>query len=1416
MAGLDSLNRNSNIPHFDNGGGVGSDPIADAFNAAYAAAVAEGQSTTPGGGGTSSGGGGGGGGGGFDAGYYLAANPDVAQNWAGDAYSHYVQYGQNEGRSPTAPSNWGGGGFSPSDTLNIASPYFNPQAYIEAGGGTWNAPSYATQNDISGLYQSILGREADPEGLAYWTQQANLGAPLSAIESAFRSSPEFIGMSPSSGGITNLAPTQVGGGFTSSGVPYENISQGVLGTLADTSLSAKEQADKIYSVAQQYNVSAQDIANALGVPLQQVEGYFQNRVDYPIVQAYEAYLGREPDLEGLRYWRSELEKGKSDQQIASEIARSPESRDLRAAELAGLFADRFDESFLDAVTKEKMDKFVDIYSNIDTKQQYTAPVSQNQFDADYYLKSNPDVARSQYAGDPYQHYIDSGFREGRAPNATGPGLMTADQRYEQVLREAALDPELGAAIKAKDPMLYQTLTPLARDPNQQKTTERIRYGEYGLVNVGGKDIPILNAKAVDAFFGNELSGTMQDFSHHRGNYTGNLGWTSNSVSNQIAKGADALGVTKYTSDVYGTQYAGLEEAAKQLNINPNQFQDKFVEQQSVDEFGNPVTTQQVITAQDQLYDAVSNAAKDIYRVTMDSLTPGKAVEGGAQSFNTVFYQKAGDKLIPITAPQEHGGMQNVAVYRPKDYGFGYYAQGPAFVGAAALSMMAGDPTLGLATRIGSALLPTAAAGAIGATGVGIVGSTVLGSAIGTLSAAGAGGNIEKGALTGGVAGLVASGMKPIMSSGPMQTATAKMSEAMGGAFSQAQLNNVVGASLASTLASATSGANGNQILDAFKNSLISSGVSEKATQFAVAGAKEVFGDDPKNIARTAAATRLVTRTATNAALRGATPEQIQASVISAVVQGAGQIAGAGTQKPTTTQKTEVDGLTQGQRDILLASGSTATDVLPTATEEAIRMISGGGFDRSAYDAAIAAGYSDAEARAYAGGTGNIEITGVGVNPDEKLDFFVPDPYAVLPDVYDVLSKSGNRDAQGGFTGQGATFVRGLPAVVIDAIIKDPSAPKEVKKEAEKAKEEASKKPAAGTEGGGGGGSPEQQKETLIKNAKESAKAAAGNENAEIVVAVSLVDGLIGAGSSITEAIKSAASATGVSQEKISAALSGGSGQGTGTGAGTGTGQGPSTGSGTGGGEGAGTGTGVGDGTGSGTTGTGTGTTGTGTGSGTGGMGTGGGGPGGVRIPRIPPIPRIVARRQVDAETDDYIKNLLAGLTGKMDYTLSGLPNLKSQMSEIPKFADGGSAYNPYAVDKSGSLTPNLTKARLDYILTGLPGNLIGKAEGGSIQEHRPEFFSEGGLGSIENRYVTGNGDGTSDSIPAMLANGEFVIPADVVSSLGNGSNDAGAEILDEFLKTIREHKRAADAKHLPPDSKGPLGYLLDAKRKVKA
>ena len=95
------------------------------------------------------------------------------------------------------------------------------------------------------------------------------------------------------------------------------------------------------------------------------------------------------------------------------------------------------------------------------------------------------------------------------------------------------------------------------------------------------------------------------------------------------------------------------------------------------------------------------------------------------------------------------------------------------------------------------------------------------------------------------------------------------------------------------------------------------------------------------------------------------------------------------------------------------------------------------------------------------------------------------------------------------------------------------------------------------------------------------------------------------------------------------------------------------------------------------------------------------------------------------------------------------------------------------------------------------------AEGGEA-EHIPEFYSEGGL---QHTFVRGGGTGTSDSVPAMLATGEFVIPADVVSSLGNGDSNAGSHALDGLLKNVRKHRQSNSPNELPPDSKNPLDYL---------
>lgn len=73
-------------------------------------------------------------------------------------------------------------------------------------------------------------------------------------------------------------------------------------------------------------------------------------------------------------------------------------------------------------------------------------------------------------------------------------------------------------------------------------------------------------------------------------------------------------------------------------------------------------------------------------------------------------------------------------------------------------------------------------------------------------------------------------------------------------------------------------------------------------------------------------------------------------------------------------------------------------------------------------------------------------------------------------------------------------------------------------------------------------------------------------------------------------------------------------------------------------------------------------------------------------------------------------------------------------------------------------------------------------------------------------HVNGPGDGQSDSVPIMAADGEYVIPADVVSIIGNGSGRAGSRVLDKFCQMAREHART----NIVPDARGGLPSRFDA------
>ena len=73
--------------------------------------------------------------------------------------------------------------------------------------------------------------------------------------------------------------------------------------------------------------------------------------------------------------------------------------------------------------------------------------------------------------------------------------------------------------------------------------------------------------------------------------------------------------------------------------------------------------------------------------------------------------------------------------------------------------------------------------------------------------------------------------------------------------------------------------------------------------------------------------------------------------------------------------------------------------------------------------------------------------------------------------------------------------------------------------------------------------------------------------------------------------------------------------------------------------------------------------------------------------------------------------------------------------------------------------------------------------------------ARGGIVSMANgRFLNGTTDGMTDQVaaqigndqPAALSDGEFIVPADVVSHLGNGSSNAGAEQLFNMMEGIRK------------------------------
>jgi hypothetical protein len=128
----------------------------------------------------------------------------------------------------------------------------------------------------------------------------------------------------------------------------------------------------------------------------------------------------------------------------------------------------------------------------------------------------------------------------------------------------------------------------------------------------------------------------------------------------------------------------------------------------------------------------------------------------------------------------------------------------------------------------------------------------------------------------------------------------------------------------------------------------------------------------------------------------------------------------------------------------------------------------------------------------------------------------------------------------------------------------------------------------------------------------------------------------------------------------------------------------------------------------------------------------------------------------------------------------------------------------------------------------LPQDNTGRVPGSAGRQYftPTTYAAQGGLmrmagGGMPPRYVAGPTDGMADKVhtsidgqqPAALSHGEFVVPADVVSHLGNGNSEAGANSLYKMMDRVRAARTGTtqQAKQINPEKMmggGIAGYAL--------
>jgi len=209
------------------------------------------------------------------------------------------------------------------------------------------------------------------------------------------------------------------------------------------------------------------------------------------------------------------------------------------------------------------------------------------------------------------------------------------------------------------------------------------------------------------------------------------------------------------------------------------------------------------------------------------------------------------------------------------------------------------------------------------------------------------------------------------------------------------------------------------------------------------------------------------------------------------------------------------------------------------------------------------------------------------------------------------------------------------------------------------------------------------------------------------------------------------------------------------------------------------------------------------------------------------IPKYDAVRNM-VNTPDPSRRPGAGGTrygGDVAYVPKGSSPLGGLASLVGKGLEGG-ATQP--VDANGKPSPAIDPS-LYAFYGGVNGRSISPVDAPEVMRmanpnEANVAYAQGGM--AKGRYLQGDTDGMADEIPAnigkdqpaALSHGEFVIPADVVSHLGNGNSDAGAKKLYSMMDKIREARTGTkkQGKQINPDKFMPGGLAYAAGGKVQS